>query len=327
MSNDFIGIKTVYSYYLPEVREIIDGLTYEFPHGVYLKSTAGKGLDEIEKPVINQFREFQKDALPGLDGFPYQYWTAGSEEGIREYMTYVAATSKTPLVYALKNEYEGYDAVADTRGIKLLADDMGTGPVGHYFISNPSARDGNILPDSTINRICSAGHKVFYDLSYLGSTQSYKFDLTHENIDAVAVSFSKPYGLFYYRIGMLFCKHEVPGLRGNKWFKNVLSIMIAQRLMEEIGSAMTIPQRYKPLQSYIVGHINETHGLGLECSDAFLLAYRKNAEGLTEDQLAMLAPFKRGDGYRVCLTRYYETWEKQAMQESVREMIGPRETT
>jgi histidinol-phosphate/aromatic aminotransferase/cobyric acid decarboxylase-like protein len=309
------AIKTVYSYYLPEVREIIDGLTVEYPHDVYLKSTQPGGLDSIEKPVIDRFREFQKDALVGLEKFPYQYWTAGSEEGIREYMTWIAAKDRSQTILTLKDEYEGYDAVAQSRGLyidRFRDHHKYENPV--LFLSNPSARDGNIIPNNEVHGMCDKSPKVFYDLSYLGSTQKYQFDLTHKNIDAVAVSFSKPYGLFYQRIGMLFCKHEIPSLYGNRWFKNVLSIMIADRVMEEIGSAMTVPQRYKRIQEQIVNAINERHGLGLAPSDAFLLAHRPRGgahdAALTEEQRESLEPFARGDFYRLCLTKYFEEFER-----------------
>jgi hypothetical protein len=304
------AIKTVYSYYLPEVREAIDTLAVEFPHSTFLKSTTGKGLDEFEQPVIEKFVKFQSKALKGIEKFPYRYWTAGSEEGIREYMSWMASADKPPVVLGIRGEYEGYKAVAESRGL-TYADYV---PYHSWsnstlFLSNPSARDGNIIPNAEVSSMANA-QKVFYDLSYLGSTEFHEFDLTHNNIDAVAVSFSKPYGLFYYRIGMLFSKHEIPSLYGNRWFKNVFSIMVADRVMDELVSPMVVPQRYKVLQQEIVRDINDRYSLGLHCSNSFLLACRPKGDDLNEEQQDALAPFDRGAGYRLCLTRYYEELER-----------------
>jgi hypothetical protein len=73
---------------------------------------------------------------------------------------------------------------------------------------------------------------------------------------------------------------------------------------------MTVPQRYKLLQKQIVDHININENLGLLASDAFLLAHRPNSIGLSDEQKASLEPFRRGDGYRLCLTQYYEHLER-----------------
>src|SRR5262249_11895083 len=155
---------------------------------------------------------------------------AGSEEGIREYLT-LLQSSGVHEIYAWKGDYEGYREVARTRGVRLVELDAEADPAsvprGHWFLSNPSARDGMIVPREQIQAICEAGHQVFYDLSYLGMTGPAVYDLAHPNIAAVVVSFSKPYGLFYYRIGFTFSRAAIPVLEANKWFKNVYGLLIA----------------------------------------------------------------------------------------------------
>jgi hypothetical protein len=167
------------------------------------------------------------------------------------------------------------------------------------------------VPEDKIQSVLRAGHKIFYDLSYLSSTHPHVYDLSHPNIDAVAISFSKPFGLFYYRIGFLYSRAPVPVLYANKWFKNVFGLLIAQRLLEEMDLP-ALAARYKSLQTDIVAKINRDCGLGLQASDAFLLAHlpKERAEHLSSAQCDAIARFQRGDYYRFCLTPYFEAKEQ-----------------
>ena len=149
----------------------------------------------------------------------------------------------------------------------------------------------------------AAGHHVFYDLSYLGSTSPVVFDLSHERIAFAAVSFSKPYGLFYYRIGFTFAREPIPALVANKWFKNVFGLLLADRLVQELDGPAHAA-RYKAIQATIVDRIEREHAIGLEPSDAFLIAHvpaRRMAD-LDPSRRALLARFERARGCRLCLT-------------------------
>jgi hypothetical protein len=57
----------------------------------------------------------------------------------------------------------------------------------------------------------------------------------------------------------------------------------------------------------VVDEINRDHGFGLCASDAFLLAHlpEEAAASLPAEKLNMIASFRRGDGYRFCLTPYF----------------------
>ncbi len=178
---------------------------------------------------------------------------------------------------------------------------------GYWFISNPSARYGNIIDNDFITRICEAGHKVFYDLAYLDSTRPHLFDLSHPNIFAAVVSFSKPYGLFYDRIGFTFSREPIDSLYGMKmWFKNIFALMIAKAVNTELNAG-EIYQKYRTVQEEIVAEINREHNLLMIPSDALLLGHitPEDAQSLDLQQLNMIKPFKRGDFYRFCLTPYY----------------------
>ncbi|MFN0007172.1 MAG: aminotransferase class I/II-fold pyridoxal phosphate-dependent enzyme [Planctomycetota bacterium] len=300
------ALATVYSYYMPEVRAVVDDLSAEYPHEVFLRSV-GAGLDDFHIPVIARLVERHRHDVPALGGFEHAYPTAGSEEGIRELMTTIAAGGERAICM-FAGDYEGYREVARLRGLEcreLPFDTASPAQVAPswWFLSNPSARNGNLLPREIIDAVLAAGHKVFYDLSYLDSTPPAVFDLSHPNVAAAAISLSKPYGLFYYRIGFTFARQPIPSLYANKWFKNVFGLLLADRLMKSID-ARAHAARYKAAQAEVVSTIEGEHKLGLVPSDAFLLAHvsPERAARLGAAQRALLAPFSRAGGYRLCLT-------------------------
>ena len=309
---DFKAITTVYSYYLPEIRDLITRLTRDYPHEVFLRSIA-PGLDDFHHPIIDKLIAAHSHDVPHLAQFRHRYPTAGSEEGIREYLT-LLQSSGVREIYVWKGEYEGYRAVAGTRNLGVVELDFDTDPAtlprGHWFLSNPSARDGMIVAPERIRAICDAGHQVFYDLSYFGTTEPTLYDLAHPNIAAAVISFSKPFGLFYYRIGFTFCRAGIPVLEANKWFKNVYGLLIADRLLAEIDQA-ELTRKYKLLQAEIVRGINAQFGLGLSACDAFILAKLAAAEAthLPDDRRQSLLRFRRADWYRFCLTPYFQEHE------------------
>lgn len=311
--NAFKAITTVYSYYMPEIRELITDLTREYPHAVFLRSIS-PGLDDFDQPIIDKLVAAHEHDVPYLGKFPYRYPTSGSEEGIREYMTYLQSQGVRQ-VYVWEGDYEGYRETAKTRDMNTVEvdydHDPATLPPGHWFLSNPSARNGTIVPAAKILAIAEAGHKVFYDLAYLGATAPAVFDVGHPNIVAAVVSFSKPYGLFYYRVGFTFCREPIPALYANKWFKNVYGLLIAERILDQIDRAELVC-KYKAIQAGIIEEINHTFGMDLSTSDAFLLAKLPADAGpqLPAEQRQMIERFRRGKWYRFCLTPYLLKWEE-----------------
>ncbi len=109
----FSAITTVYSYYLPEIRELITHLTARFPHDVFLRSIS-PGLDDFHHPIIDKLVAAHRHDVPALGGFAHRYPTAGAEEGIREYLTMLASRDIRQ-IYVWKGDYEGYREVAKTR--------------------------------------------------------------------------------------------------------------------------------------------------------------------------------------------------------------------
>ena len=307
-------ITTVYSYRFPEIRGLIDELVNPFPHEVFLSATEPPGnLDNFHEPIVDKIIDFYSDFVLNLKDFKFRYPTSGSEEGIREVFTKLQ-TDRIKEIYVFEGEYEGYKAVAETRGIKTIEVPYNQNPnklkQGYWFLSNPSARDGNIIPNEKIMNICDAGHQLFYDMAYLGSTKQHEFDIDHENIFASVVSFSKPFGLFYDRIGFAFSKEAIPSLYGNKWFKSVLGLMIAEKVVDNLNP-LDLYNKYRPMQENIIDSINQEFELGMKPSDALLLANinPEDTNKLTEQQKELIGKFQRGTGYRFCLTPYYRQRE------------------
>jgi len=305
------AITTVYSYRFPEVRRAVDTVVKRgFPHGVVMGGTnPGGALDNFHRPIVDQVLDFYQGTAPALKGFEHCYPTPASAEGIREVMTILQGRG-VEKIYVLDGEYEGYHFVGETRQIESVAVDMRTDfarlEPGYFFISNPFAGNGNILPNELINGICDAGHQVFYDLAYAGATRPHVFDLSHPNIFAAVLSFSKPYGLFYDRVGFTFSREPIPALIGNKWFKSIFALMIAKAVVTEL-KPQQLYKTYRAIQESIIADINAECGLNMRPSDALLLGRitARDASRLDASQREMIAPFKREGEYRFCLTPYY----------------------
>lgn len=308
------AITTVYSYYLPEIRALISDLTAAYPHDVFLRSIS-PGLDDFHVPIIDKLINVHRISVPRLGDFGYSYPTSGSEEGIREYMS-LLQSRRVARIYCWKGDYEGYREIAKTRGIATTEVEYEQDPAalepGHWFLSNPSARNGMVVPPARILAIVEAGHQVFYDLSYLGATDPTTFDVSHPNIAAATISFSKPFGLFYYRVGFTFCRQPIQSLYANKWFKNVFGLLIAEKILDEIDQPR-LANKYKNIQRDIIARINQDCGLELVAADAFLLCNlpASKAELLSPVQQQLIRPFLRGDWYRFCLTPYFEQYESR----------------
>lgn len=309
------AIRSVYAYYFPEIRKLVDELTKKFPHGVFLKSIE-PGLDNFHFPIIKKYLQFNQSLVPHLKDFRYRYVTNGSSEAIFHLLVALAVAKQKKPLYVFKGEYEGYQGYAQNLGIKVkVVDseiiDSASLKKGFWFISNPSARNGKIIPNKVILGICKAGHKVVLDLTYVGLTRKYQFDVNHPNIVAVITSLSKPFGLFYYRIGFTFARDKIVTLEPNIWFKNIFSLLIANKIFSSFNPHYFY-KKYQPIQQKIIKKINQDTGIKIKLSDVVILGYleRKNTQKLSMTQLREIEHFKRGDFYRFCLTPYFLKEEK-----------------
>src|SRR3989344_2541367 len=299
------NLKAVYCYYFPETRRIITEVTRNYPHDIYLQSLK-PGLEDYHKPVVIEYLKTFKNQLPGLEYYPFQYVTAGASEGIFHLLARIAAFEPETPLYILQGEYEGYQGYGGNLGLKFQivtpeqkVEDL---KPGIFFVSNPSARDGNIIPNEEIIKIGEAGHRINLDVTYVGLTEPHEFMVTHPSIESVVVSLSKPYGLYYYRFGFLFSKKEYKTLEVNKWFKNVLTLEISRQALTRLKSS-ELAAIHRPTQKLALTKLKEDFGVTAFPSDVLLLAHAETAPETLEI-------CNRKSNYRFCLTPYFLIQER-----------------
>lgn len=311
--SDIKAISSVYAYYYPEVRTIVDKVIKSFPQDLLLKSIF-PGLDDYHVPLVEKFINCSTKYQKGLDGFDFHYFVNGSSEAIFHLLVDAIYRNQGKPIYVFQGEYEGYQEYAKNMGGSVTEidthDDLKKLPLGRWFISNPSAVNGNIIGNNIIKNICNLGHEVVIDVSYIGTTRQYQLDLTHQNIIAVLVSMSKPFGLFYYRVGLAFTRNQIPTLYPNKWFKNILSITIGEALLDKFGIGYFY-KKYRPLQEKAIRQLSREVEAPILPSDVLLLAHlpQKSTKNLSKKQQDRLRKYLRGDNYRFCLTPYFLTFE------------------
>ena len=181
-------------------------------------------------------------------------------------------------------------------------------PGDRFYISHPSSIDGNIWPHIDEFIALMAEHNpqvgIYLDLCYVGTTQKpvVVANANLFNVQALFFSLSKVYGVYYHRIGGVYSRKRLPGLVGNMWFKNLLSLHIGKKLLNHFGSSL--PKTYGDLQNKAVEALEawyEEQGSVaiIEPSDVVLLAHAKG-RGFYQWDKAL----QRGNGIRYCLTPF-----------------------
>lgn len=323
----------VYSYPFPEVRQTIgsvaidprfmlntlnvehaaDMLTaYGFSPTLELPSHADGvlNLDEIHVPVIERIKQVQGDTIVGLGDFAYAYPTHGSSQAMFNLMAEWKARGELESVAVLRGEYEGYSAYADSLRIPVTQyDDLErakpkAGEV--WFMSNPSAVDGNWLSEEAWDGFVGAGHEIVYDAAYVGLTTDRTVDVSAPNIKAVLTSPSKQFGVFRYRnTGVTYTREPVSSMYGTKWFKDVPALLDTLKLYETFGMH-DLPRAYQPVQRLICQALSELAEGEVSPSDTLLLAHTDQAPG------AGMERYQRADNYRFGLTKLFEDYESHA---------------
>jgi hypothetical protein len=257
-----------------------------------------------------------------IDGFPWRYPTAGGSEAlfhvIAAYGNRARSESFDPEVHVFAGEYEGYKAYAQACGLAVIehprADWQSVGrtlPATALFcLSQPSAIDGNVWKDANdFLALLAAGHgkpRVLLDVTYVGAIAKQpvaRFAADSPAVQALAFSLSKPFGVYYDRIGGVLCRNEMPSLFGNQWFKNLTSLQLGTALLER-HDVFDLPRRYKDIQRKASAQIGRRLGLSLSPCDVIILAQA----GSTATSDRALADFLRrpaGDinaPLRLCLT-------------------------
>ncbi len=334
-------MKTVYSYLFPEVWEILWRVEEHVVLDMYrvtgrysnvkdwlspifgecpLDYTVKDGIENIDldnhETIMSRITEKYSEIIHPLKNFEHVAPGAGSSPLIFHLLAYLKGKGHNT-INVLDGEYEGYGVYAFHLGMEVRKHKYFSGCFPDFkeedtlwFISNPSARDGNIIDDVLIKNLCNKGAKVVLDLSYAGATHPHVYNVKHENIIAVLLSQSKPYGVFRFRMGgFLYTRKEVPSLYGNKWFKDPVRMLQSLKLIEDLGFH-TLYRKYRPLQEEIISRINDEYGLNISVSDTLLLGYINpfmSGKILDPEKIVLIEPYKRGPGwYRFCLTPYFE---------------------
>lgn len=326
----------VYSYPFPEVREVLpakrldprfmrntlpiaEAASYLEPYGfnptldLPAAQDGSLDLDELHIPVIDRIQARVEQSLPGLDTFANRYPCHGSSPAMFALLAEWHAQGTMESLAVLKGEYEGYAAYANMLAIPITVYDSldqhepKQGEV--WFVSNPSAVDGNWIQRDTWNRFVAAGHDIVYDAAYVGLTPDGSVDVSASNIRAVLTSPSKIFGVFRYRAtGITYTREPAKSLYGTKWFKDIEALLDTLKLYESFDQH-ELASLYRKRQEHIVRSLEDYAGVDIQPSDVLLLAHTAHQLSSKFDR------YKRGDTYRFGLTKLFEDIEPQNGQQ------------
>lgn len=303
--------QTVYSYLFPEVRDLVhDVLHYDAGDIVNtLRENVTPGLDNVHYPVMEKFKWHLAEHRVPVDDFAYEYPVNGSSEALFHLIAKHVANDPLGIsrIWTLEGEYQGFEAYASALGTttSTLTEKMvleGNYPGGLFLVSNPSSRDGNYLkPEVYYAIVNKPDNQVILDLAYVGMADPMR-RLDTSKVAAVVASMSKPWGLYYFRVGFAWTREPVDSLYGNKWFKNIPSLKVAEAVLNHLPARL-VREKYRPIQYEILSHeILSHHREHVRASDVWLLAYED--DGPSEYVRA-------GNRARYCLTPKFQEWESR----------------
>lgn len=320
----------VYSYPFPEVRSLLGRVSldarfmlntlpvdeaapmldsYGFTPPLELTANAAGelNLDELHVPVIGRIRNVVGEQIHGLDGYAYAYPTHGSSPAMFTLLAEWRAKGELDSIAVLEGEYEGYAAYADALNVPVARygnfDEVEPRGGQVWFVSNPSALDGNWIDDDRWRRFTEAGHQIVYDAAYVGLTEPHAVDVSSPSIKAVLTSPSKTFGVFRYRnTGVAYTREPVKAMYGTKWFKDVPALLDTLALYETYGRS-ELPEAYRGVQRRICEALSELACADIEPSHVLLLGH---AQEPLDDAFAA---YKRAGGYRFGLTKLFEDYE------------------
>lgn len=315
--------KTVYAMVTPEVEHIKMGVFGDNGVGTsqndYLDMFRHAWTGKQDAYHVDFFDKWHAWSAPVVDldraNFPFYYPCNGASEPIRHLIYKLAAQTRgLAKIHIFNGEYEGYKAMAEAAGLEVVEWDrtdwqtksglinrvewnMGTSDL--FFLSQPSAIDGNVWGE--FNEFISRMPKntVVADVTYVGAVPdtaiTERFNLNADAIHSVIFSLSKPFGVYYDRIGGIFMREEDGGLFGNRWFKNLTSLAIGSKLLDAF-SVFDIPFNLALSQNLMVQRVNAELGLNVKPSDVVILA----GGPAGDDELSSY--LSRAGNIRICLT-------------------------
>jgi hypothetical protein len=318
-----LATRTVYSLYYPETRRVVDALWREAPHHLYERNYT-KRQDGMHQPFLDGWKRFASGAgVVFSEHFRAEYPIAGANEGIQALIALAAARPATerPRIHLFAGEYEGFqylatasflDVVFHSRDPERYRVSLRAVRAGDWlFVSQPSAIDGNVwggfgelvaFLETSVPEL-----SLCVDLTYVGAVEkAYSIDLTSPTVKAVVASLSKPFGVYYHRIGALLAREPIASLYGNLWFKNLFSLALGEKLVESYGPR-ELPARYAEVQRAALERAKRAGAVDdrAEPCDVVLLAGARLDLGVEPD--ARFRDFARlsdesGTLLRFCLT-------------------------
>ncbi len=285
--------KTVYGLYYPETRAIVDALWASRPHHWYERNYE-KRQDPMHGPFLDRWRAWSAGAGVVLgDAFPHAYPTSGASEGIHALIARIGSSTSSPRprIHVFDGEYEGYRHIAAAMQLEVCAhhrdrygETLSSARPGDWmFVSEPSAIDGCSWAGFSrfVGWAEERSLQLAVDLSYVGAIpERRELDLRAPNVAVVWFSLSKPFGVYYHRIGGWLSREPMASLHGNLWFKNLFSIHLGEALMAAHGP-LELPRKYRPLQRRTLSRAIEAGVIdaGATASDVVVLAHAKVGPG------------------------------------------------
>lgn len=317
--------KIIYSLVMPETEQVIDSLLgdTDSPARARFRQNYRDAWTQKQDAMHEVFFETWTEWVSPVvtadwNAFPFRYPTAGASEGLREAIHAYGAEARregfSPAIHLFTGEYEGFAAYAAAAGIPVLDHHRPSwrealarvGPNDQFWLSHPSAIDGTVWPD--FDAFISALHerqpraRVMLDLTYAGCiARPFHLRADYPNVHTVFFSLSKPAGVYYHRIGGFLSRTDYPGLFGNKWFKNLLSLNIGTEMMRRFG-VRELPGRYAPVQARAAAQVNRALGLELAPADVFLLGIMTPRADGSELERHLTRGSRGEERVRVCLT-------------------------
>ncbi|MEI6511497.1 MAG: hypothetical protein WCO25_05700 [Candidatus Uhrbacteria bacterium] len=292
------AIPTIYSLYYQEVRATVEDLWNSSPHLLY-GAAYNRGQEKLPGLFLDAWRAWTTVELG--DAFPHAYATAGASEALRELIR------PGIRVNTFEGDYEGFWRLAQDRGIPFVVRPRGQCVGATYddtdvfFLSDPSSIDGDHLDglDSWIDEMERRHPRVsiVVDVTYVGATKVNRArDFSrHPNVKVVVFSLSKPFGVYYHRIGGVFSRNPIPVLEhGNVWFVNPFSLALGTMLMRRFQPG-ELPRRYAHVQEQVLADAIAQGIVPASAKAGNVILFGIGPEGDARN--------RRVDGtYRFCLT-------------------------
>jgi hypothetical protein len=288
-----------------------------FNHGAELELPILDGIiypPTLSDVVAERIAERDEILLPGLSEFRYRYATVnGGTEGIDQLMMGLKTNNTMKKVGLIRGDYLGYLGAATTKGIEVRwADSLQE--VGEpedgvvWFVSNPSAINGNLYEPDVWQSFLEAGHKLVVDAAYIDLTLADNtVNVDSENAIAVITSPSKPYGLVLDKYpGVVHTREKHNGLYLQKKFNNVPRLLTIMELqLQEEFAPHKIAELHHPTQVAICKDMSELTGGEVLPSDATLMAHATGQLHEDYDSYRTVNLLERPSDYTFRLTREF----------------------